>query len=62
MFDDALGLLKKDTAIEIDDTKAEFYVSRGYAKVCETKIVEDVIKTEVQPEKKILKKTKVVED
>ena len=62
MFDDTLGLLKKDTAIEMDEIKAEFYVSRGYAKVCETKAVHEVIETEVQPEKKTPKKTKVVED
>ena len=62
MFDDKIGLIKKDTVIDIDDAKAQFYVVRGYAKIYLAKVVEELPAVEVQPEKKRIKKTKVIED
>lgn len=72
MLDAKLGLLKKDTVLDIEDTKAQFYVVRGYAKVYMAKVVDDqpivvdepkVANEQVtQPERKRTKKTKVVHE
>lgn len=65
MFDDKIGLIKKDTVVDIDEAKAQFYVVRGYAKIYVAKVVDEqpsVEQTiEVQPKKRT-KKTKVIED
>ena len=72
MLDAKLGLLKKDIVLDIEDTKAQFFVARGYAKIYQAKVVDDqpIVVDEpqianeqvTQPEKKRTRKTKVVNE